>query len=140
MNIHFLKSSTDETPLEKAAARDTLIACEIGAPSTMGRSPRNQIAAGPGVMESTGKGVGSGGSVQLKTATAFDDGAVDVLTGGTGQDGADSTDSLRPARVGPWRGRTCRAGGRCTGIKRTAWARSGTPSRQSLADDSGAGC
>jgi hypothetical protein len=42
------KSSTAEVPLQKSAAAIARIACETGAPCTIGRSTRYQIAPGPG--------------------------------------------------------------------------------------------
>src|ERR1700709_1980653 len=46
-NVHLWKSSVDEVPLQKSAATTARITCEIAAPSTIGRSMRYQIAAGP---------------------------------------------------------------------------------------------
>ena len=48
MKVHCRKSSTAEVPLQKSAATTARMACEIGAPSTSGRSARYQIAPGPG--------------------------------------------------------------------------------------------
>ena len=55
-NVHSRKSSTDEVPLQKSAAAIVRIACETGAPSTIGRSTRYQIAPGPDPAEMTAGG------------------------------------------------------------------------------------
>src|ERR1700712_3994964 len=46
-NVHVWKSSVEEVPLQKSAATTARITWEIGAPSTIDRLTRYQIAAGP---------------------------------------------------------------------------------------------